>query len=379
MKNEFASGERNMEKVRIGITHGDINGISYEIIIKAFSDKRMFDFCTPIVYGSSKVASYHRKTLNATSFNFNPVKRADQANPQRANIINVFDEEARIDLGKSTDVGGQLSFISLQAAIQDLKQQRFDALVTAPINKQNIQSKDFHFPGHTEYLTQEFESKESLMLMVSDQMRIGVATGHIPISDVPNTISQELIFDKLRLMNHSLQRDFGITKPKIAVMGLNPHAGDDGLLGQEEQEVINPAIEQAFDKGILAFGPFPADGFFGTLQFRQYDGVLAMYHDQGLIPFKTLSFDCGVNFTAGLSIVRTSPGHGTGYDIAGKNEASPESFRQALFLAADIYQNRKQWDKMNANPLRDNILMKETDNEVDEDLPEDNAEDQPVV
>ncbi|MCF8219618.1 MAG: 4-hydroxythreonine-4-phosphate dehydrogenase PdxA [Bacteroidales bacterium] len=344
--------------VQVGITHGDINGIGYEIIMKTFTDQRMFDFCTPVLYGSSKVASYHRKTLNATNFNFNPIKRIDQANPERANIINVYDEEARIDLGKCTDIGGKLSLISLQAAISDLKQDRFDALVTAPINKQNIQSEDFHFPGHTEYLAQEFDTSDVLMIMVSDQMRIGVVTGHTPLSDVPGMITQELIMQKLESMNYSLKRDFGISKPRIAVMGLNPHASDDGLLGKEEQDVIIPAINQAFDKGILAFGPYPADGFFGTLQFRKYDGILAMYHDQGLVPFKTLSFDNGVNFTAGLPIVRTSPGHGTGYDIAGKNEASPASFREAVLLATEIFKNRIEWDQMHQNPLKNNIMEK---------------------
>ncbi|MGM0612920.1 MAG: 4-hydroxythreonine-4-phosphate dehydrogenase PdxA [Bacteroidota bacterium] len=361
--------------VRVGITHGDINGIGYEIIMKTFTDQRMFDFCTPVLYGSSKIASYHRKTLNATNFNFNPIKRLDQANPNRANIINVYDEEARIDLGKCTDIGGKLSLISLQAATSDLKQDRFDALVTAPINKQNIQSEDFHFPGHTEYLAQEFDTSDVLMIMVSDQMRIGVVTGHTPLSDVPGMITQKLIMQKLESMNNSLKRDFGIPKPRIAVMGLNPHASDDGLLGKEEQEVIIPAINQAFDKGILAFGPYPADGFFGTLQFRKYDGILAMYHDQGLVPFKTLSFDNGVNFTAGLPIVRTSPGHGTGYDIAGKNEASPASFREAVLLATEIYKNRIEWDRIHQNPLKENIMEKKYNSAEDssiEDLPPDN-------
>ncbi|MFW6019402.1 MAG: 4-hydroxythreonine-4-phosphate dehydrogenase PdxA [Bacteroidales bacterium] len=344
--------------IRVGITHGDINGIGYEIIMKTFSDQRMFDFGTPILYGSSKVASYHRKTLNATNFNFNPIKRTDQANPNRANIINVYDEEARIDLGKCTNIGGKLSLISLQAAISDLKQNRFDALVTAPINKQNIQSEDFQFPGHTEYLSQEFDASDVLMIMVSDQMRIGVVTGHTALADVPGMITRELIMQKLESMNHSLKRDFGISKPRIAVMGLNPHASDDGLLGKEEQDVIIPGINEAFDQGILAFGPYPADGFFGTLQFRKYDGILAMYHDQGLVPFKTLSFDRGVNFTAGLPIVRTSPGHGTGYDIAGKNQASPDSFREAMLLATEIVRNRIEWERNHKNPLKENIMEK---------------------
>ncbi len=370
------SSEEKRKKVVLGITHGDINGIGYEIIMKTFTDQRIFDYCTPILYGSSKVASYHRKTLDITSFNFNPVKRADQANPQRANIINVYDQEARIDIGKSTETAGQLSLISLQAAISDLKQKRFDALVTAPINKQNIQSKDFDFPGHTEFLAREFDASEVLMIMVSDQMRIGVVTGHIPIKDVPHTISRELILNKLSIMDRSLKRDFGIYKPRIAVMGLNPHASDEGLLGKEENQTIIPAIEEAFKKGILAFGPYPADGFFGNLQFRDFDAILAMYHDQGLIPFKTLSFDSGVNFTAGLPVVRTSPGHGTGYDIAGKNEASPDSFREAVMLAVEICKNRDSWDEINEDPLKENIMLRDTGNIEDEDPPEDDQEDQ---
>lgn len=351
--------------IRVGITHGDINGVGYEIIMKTFMDQRMFDFCTPILYGSSKVASYHRKTLNATNFNFNPVKHTDQANPNRANIINVYDEEARIDLGKCTEIGGKLSLISLQAAISDLKENRYDALVTAPMNKQNVQSDDFHFPGHTEYLAQEFDTSDVLMIMVSDQMRIGVVTGHTALSDVPEIVTQDLIMQKLKSMNYSLKRDFGIPKPRIAVMGLNPHASDDGLLGKEEEEVIVPAINQAFNDGILAFGPYPADGFFGTLQFQKYDGILAMYHDQGLVPFKTLSFDRGINFTAGLPVVRTSPGHGTGYDIAGKDEASPASFREAVLLATEIYKNRMEWDQIHQNPLKENIMDKKYDSDED--------------
>lgn len=375
------STENQEESVKVGITHGDINGISYEVIMKSFTDQRIFDFCTPILYGSSKVASYHRKTLNLTNFNFNPVKRTDQANPQKANIINVYDKEARIDLGKSTETGGELSLVSLQAAVSDLKQKRFDALVTAPINKHNIQSENFHFPGHTEFLACEFNTEEVLMIMVSDQMRIGVITGHCPINEIPQIITRELILKKLKLMDQSLKRDFGITKPRIAVMGLNPHASDEGLLGKEESEIIKPAIEEAFEKRIMAFGPYPADGFFGTLQFRKFDGILTMYHDQGLIPFKTLDFDQGVNFTAGLPVVRTSPSHGTGYDIAGQNKASPESFRKAVMLAVDVVKNRRQWDEIHDNPLKENIMMKDSENgeEEDEELPEDQGDDEPAL
>lgn len=358
------------EVIKVGITHGDINGIGYEVIIKTFLDPRMLDFCTPVLYGSPKVASYHRKTIKATDFNFYPVRHASQTSSRRANIINVYDQEARIDLGKSTNIAGTLSLISLQAAVNDMKEGHFQALVTAPINKQNIQSERFDFPGHTEYLAREFDAPEALMLMVSEQMRIGVVTGHIPLSAVPEAITKERILQKLEVINHSLKRDFAISKPRIAVMGLNPHASDDGLLGEEDVNTITPAIEQAKEKGIMAFGPYPADGFFGTMQFRKFDGVLAMYHDQGLVPFKTMSFHNGVNYTAGLPIVRTSPGHGTGYDIAGKNQASPEAFREAIILAVNIYKNRQEWDKLHENQLKENVMAKKSDPAEDEDLPQ---------
>lgn len=358
------------ETVKVGITHGDINGIGYEVIIKTFLDQRMLDFCTPILYGSPKVASYHRKTIKATDFNFYPVRNVAQASDSRANIINVYDQEARIDLGKSTNIAGTLSFISLQAAVNDLREGHFHALVTAPINKQNIQSERFDFPGHTEYLARQFNSSDALMLMVSEQMRIGVVTGHIPLSKVSETITKERILKKLKVIDYSLRRDFAIARPRIAVMGLNPHAGDEGLLGEEDQSIVTPAIEEAKEMGIMALGPYPADGFFGTMQFRKFDGVLAMYHDQGLVPFKTMSFHNGVNYTAGLPIVRTSPGHGTGFDIAGKNQASPEAFREAIILAVNIYKNRMEWDKLHENQLKENIMAKKTDLTEDEDLPQ---------
>ena len=338
-------------KIKVGITHGDINGIGYEVIIKALADNRILEMCTPIVYGSSKVASYHRKSLNINDFSFNLIKKADQANPKRPNIINVHDKDVKIDLGLSTPEAGELSLLALEAAVEDLKNKQIDVLVTAPINKKNIQSGTFHFPGHTEYLADKFGVSDFLMLMISDQTRIGVVTGHIPLSEVPKVITEELILNKLKIMNESLLKDFGIRKPRIAVLGMNPHAGDDGLIGIEEKTIIVPAIEKAFSSGILAFGPFPADGFFGSNNFTKFDGILAMYHDQGLIPFKTISFESGVNFTAGLPFVRTSPAHGTAYDIAGKDMASPDSLRAAMYLACDIFNNRMMHDELNANPL----------------------------
>jgi len=345
-------GNIEQEKhVKIGFTHGDVNGIGYEIIIKTLMDKRIMEFITPIVFGHSKVASYHRKTVNAKDFNFNLIKRVDAANPKRPNIINIDEREVKIELGVSTKVAGEMAYLSLKLAVEAIERGEIDAIVTAPINKKNIQSDDFTFPGHTEYLADRHNVREFLMMMVSDNFRIGVITGHIPLRDVPNTISEALIMSKIQIMNDSLHRDFAIQKPKIALLGLNPHASDNGLIGNEEQETIIPAIKKAFDDGVLVYGPYAADGFFASGQQSKFDGVLAMYHDQGLIPFKTLAFDSGVNYTAGLPIVRTSPAHGTAYDIAGKNMAGESSMRAATYLACDIFNNRKDYDEMNANPL----------------------------
>lgn len=340
------------ELCKVGITQGDINGIGYEVIIKTLANPRILEICTPVVYGSSKVASYHKKTLDFPDFNFNLVKNADQAIAKRANIVNVIDREIKIDVGESTEVGGQLSLMSLEAAIHDLKSGMINILVTAPINKKNIQSPGFHFPGHTEYLAQKFDAKDVLMLMVNHSLRIGVVTGHLPLAKVSETITQELILHKVRLFSHSLKRDFGIRQPRIAILGLNPHSGDEGVIGDEEINTIIPAIQKAKSENMLVFGPYPADGFFGSGNFTKFDGILAMYHDQGLVPFKAMAFDGGVNFTAGLPIVRTSPAHGTAYEIAGKNMASADSFRESLYLALDVYKNRKAYDELIANPLR---------------------------
>ena len=344
--------KKDTQRVRVGITHGDLNGIGYEIIIKTLYDQRMLENITPIVYGTSKVASYHRKVLGFNDFNFNLVKNAEAANPKRPNIINCHDDEVKIELGKSTKVAGELAFEALEKACKDLTAGHIDVMVTAPINKKNIQSDDFHFPGHTEYLAEKFGSDDALMLMVSNNLRIGVITGHIPVSEVPAAITQELILQKLRIMNHTLKRDFSIARPRIALLGLNPHAGDNGLLGKEEEETIIPAINTAFDEGLLSYGPYAADGFFGSSAYKSFDGILAMYHDQGMIPFKAMSFESGVNYTAGLSVIRTSPAHGTAYEIAGKDQASPESMRAAVFLATDIFRNRSHFDAMNKDPLK---------------------------
>jgi 4-hydroxythreonine-4-phosphate dehydrogenase len=352
-KDKFDKTERQdkEKKAVIGITHGDFNGISYEVIIKTFMEPRMLEICTPVVYGSSKIASYHRKALNINEFNFNLIRKAEGAPAKRANIINVTDQEVKIDLGESSETAGKLAVSALDMAVEDLKSGHINALVTAPINKKNIQSPSFDFKGHTEYLAEKFHSNDFMMMMVSDKIRIGFVTGHSPIKDVAKDITVENVMRKLIILNNSLIRDFGIRRPKIAVLGLNPHAGDRGVIGNEEDTVIGPAVRKASSENILAFGPYPADGFFAATSFKDFDGILAMYHDQGMIAFKLLAFDSGVNFTAGLPYVRTSPAHGTAYEIAGKNEANPESFRHAVFMAIDIWNQRKEYDELHANPL----------------------------
>lgn len=343
----------NKEKPRIGISAGDINGIGMEVIIKALADNRIFSECTPVVYSSSKIASFYKKQLNLPDFNFNAAKDASQINPKTANLVNCWEEEVALQPGKSTPEGGKYALKSLQAVVEDLKAGKVDMLVTAPLNKENIQSDQFRFPGHTEYLTQEAGVNDSLMLLVSDDLRVGVITGHVPLSKVAGLITPDLIASKVKILNRSLQIDFGIRKPRIAVLGLNPHAGDNGVIGNEENTIIAPAVnELRAESDIMVFGPYPADGFFGSGNFKNFDGILSMYHDQGLAPFKALSFGSGVNFTAGLPIVRTSPDHGTGYDIAGKNLASEESFRNAIYLACDIYNNRQQQKEWSKNPLK---------------------------
>ena len=337
-------------KIKVGVSIGDINGIGMEVILKTFKDKRMQELCTPIIFGSSKVASFHRKALGIEDFSFNIIKSIEDINPKKANLINCWKEESKIDLGKSTTEGGKFAFKSLQAASKALLEKQIDVLVTAPINKQNIQSEEFKFPGHTEYLASQ-DKGEALMLMLSEKMRIGVVTGHLPLEKVSSNINQVAVVEKLRLLNASLIQDFGVRKPKIAVLGLNPHAGDKGVLGKEEDTIISPALEDVRKENILAYGPYPADSFFGSEKLSSFDGVLAMYHDQGLIPFKTLAFGKGVNFTAGLSFVRTSPDHGTAYEIAGQNIAHEQSFREAVFTACDIFKKQEEFKKITKNPL----------------------------
>lgn len=338
-------------KVRVGITQGDINGIGYEVIIKALMDPRVLDVCTPVVYGSPKVLAYHRKALNIPNFSMNSVATAREANPRRVNLINCLDDNARVELGKASGYAGEAAFISLEMAVHDLSEHQIDVLVTAPINKYTIQSKDFSFAGHTEYLQEKLGAEDVLMLMVSDYLRVGVVTGHMPLSQVPGALSRELIHDKLVLLDASLRNDFNIGTPRIAVLGLNPHAGDQGLLGSEEDEIIAPALEMARKDNIMALGPYAADGYFGSGLYQKFDAVLAMYHDQGLAPFKALSFDSGVNYTVGLPFVRTSPAHGTAYEIAGLDKASAESMRQAIYMAVDIHKARKANRDLRKNAL----------------------------
>jgi len=341
------------EKIIIGITHGDINGVGYEVILKTLADSRMLETFIPVIYGSHKVAAYHRKNLDLQGFNLNVINSLEEVNPKRVNIINCVDDDIKVDLGVSTTDAGKAALAALERATEDLRSGGLQALVTAPINKKNIQSANFKFPGHTEYLEEKFGTgTPALMMLINDVMRVAVVTGHIPVSRISTELTEKLIVDKLIVFNESLKKDFSIGRPRIAVLGLNPHAGDNGVIGDEEQTVIIPAMKKAESKGILCVGPYPSDGFFGSGNFDKFDGVLAMYHDQGLIPFKTVSMDTGVNFTAGLSVIRTSPDHGTAYDIVGKNLASEESFRQALYLAYDVYQSRKWNDEIKANPLK---------------------------
>lgn len=353
------------ELVKVGITHGDVNGIGYELLFKTFEDSRMAEIANSIVYGSSKAVSYHRKALNYKPLTLHTISRAEEYCQGKVNFINCVKEEVKIELGVASAETGDAAFAALEMATNDLKSNKIGALVTLPINKDSIQNEQFRFPGHTDYLQEKFSDngEKALMILASDTLRVALVTAHIPISEVAQRISKELILEKLKTLDLSLKRDFRVENPRIAVLGLNPHAGENGLLGTEESEIISPAINQAQDLGILCAGPFAADGFFGTERYKEFDAVLAMYHDQGLAPFKTIAMDAGVNFTAGLPIVRTSPDHGTAYDIAGKGEASEESFRQAIYMAIDIVNNRKAYDEARENPLRKMFFDRGKDDE----------------
>jgi 4-hydroxythreonine-4-phosphate dehydrogenase len=342
----------SLHPIRVGISIGDINGIGPEVIIKALIDNRILLDCTPIIYGSTKTLSYHKKSIGEHDFMYTTCKSADEALNRKVNVINVWNEEINFDLGKATEIGGKFAFLSLEAATQDLASGKIDVLVTAPISKEAMAKSGFKFPGHTEYLADKAGMDDALMMMVAPTMRVALVSTHIPLKDVSASLTQEAIFQKIKTFEKSLKADFGIIRPKIAVFGVNPHAGENGKMGTEETEIIIPAINQAKTENILAFGPFPADGFFGSSAMSHYDGILAMYHDQGLTAFKALAFDDGVNFTAGLPVVRTSPDHGTAFDIVGQNKASAQSMRSAIYLAMDIYRNQKDRKEMMANPLK---------------------------
>ncbi len=348
-------------KPAIGISIGDINGINFELIIKAFQDERLFNYCTPIIYASSRVANYHSKSLNYTNVQFNVIETPEKAHKKRLNLINAWEEEAKVELGHIKEEAGYYAYKSLKACADDLEQGKVDGMVTCPINKKSIQSQDFDFPGHTEFLQQKFGAEDALMVLTHEQIKVGTITGHIPVKNINESITKEVIRSKIKILHESLVQDFTIKKPQIAVLGLNPHAGDNGLLGNEEEEIIKPAIEEAKADDYLAFGPFPADGFFGSKHFQNFDGILAQYHDQGLAPFKALAFGEGVNYTAGLPIVRTSPDHGPGYALAGEGKADESSFIKALFKAGEIIKARRSHSEITSNPLQSRMVKeKET-------------------
>ena len=351
-------------KIRVGITHGDINGIGYEVILKSFSDPAMLDLCTPIVYGSPKVATYHRKAMDIQT-SFTIINNADDAQDGKLNILSCTEDELKVELTKATPEAGKAALDALERALKDYREGDIDVLVTAPINKHTIQSDSFHFPGHTEYIEERVgDDNKALMILLKDDFRVALVTGHIPVKDIAATITKELIMEKMEIFHRSLKQDFGIGCPRIAVFSLNPHAGDNGVIGTEEAEVIIPAMKEMIAKGVQCFGPYPADGFMGSGNFCHFDGILAMYHDQGLAPFKALAMDEGVNFTAGLPIVRTSPAHGTAYDIAGQGIALESSFRQAIYLALDVYRNRMMEAEIHARPLRKQYYEKRDDSDI---------------
>ncbi len=339
------------KKIRVAITQGDTNGVGYEVIFKVFEDPTMLELCTPIIYGSSKIAAYHKKALNKET-NFSVINSAEEARDGRLNLLSCFEDEIKVEFGQPSEEAGGAAFKALDRAMTDFRKGLYDVLVTAPINKATIQSPGFHFPGHTEYIeTSLGEGKKALMILMNDRLRVALVTTHLPIKDVATAITKESIMEKATIFHQALKRDFRISNPRIAVLALNPHAGDDGLLGVEEKNIISPAIEALAKKGIQAFGPYPADGFFGAGTFNYFDGILAMYHDQGLAPFKTIALDNGVNYTAGLPIIRTSPDHGTAYDIAGQDKADENSMRQAIYTAIDVFRNRQFYDEPLQNPL----------------------------
>lgn len=345
--------DRETAPIRVGITIGDINGIGPEVIIKALQDNLILQDCTPIIYGSTKTMSYHKKAINNTEFVYQSCKTALDAVDKKVNIVNVWNDEIKFDLGSITETGGKYALLSLEKATEDLAASKIDVLVTAPISKEAIGKAGFQFPGHTEYLAHLSGMDDALMMMVAPGLRVALVTSHIALKDVPAALTKDKVLAKIKAMEASLKKDFGIIRPKIAVFGLNPHAGENGKMGTEESEAILPAINLAQNENILAYGPYPADGFFGSSAMKNFDGVLAMYHDQGLTAFKAIAFDEGVNFTAGLPVVRTSPDHGTAFDIVGQNKASEQSMRSAIYLAMDIFRTRQFIKDIHSNPLQE--------------------------
>ena len=367
--------EDNKKRLKVGITIGDTNGVGIEVTLKAVCLPEMLELCIPVIYGSSKIVNYHRNACNLPNFSINHTKSATQLKENMPNLVECIDQDIKVELGHASKQAGLASFLALEAAVRDLKSGLIDVLVTAPISKENIQSEQFQFPGHTEYLESSAgEGNKAMMILCNDNLRIALVTIHMPLSQVPGALTVEGIREKLHLFNDSLKRDFYIDNPRIAVLSLNPHAGENGILGNEERDIIVPAMQQSLDEdGVQCFGPYAADGFFGARHYRRFDGVLAMYHDQGLAPFKTIAMDEGVNFTAGLPIVRTSPDHGTGYDIAGQGIANESSMRHAIYTAIDVCRNRARYDESRQNPLpklfqdrgRDNVKLDLTKGEQD--------------
>ncbi|RAK23854.1 4-hydroxythreonine-4-phosphate dehydrogenase [Flavobacterium aquaticum] len=341
---------KKAENIIVGISIGDLNGIGSEVILKTFEDTRMLELCTPVIFANAKIVSFLRKELNI-DIAIHGIDKIEQLVVGKINVLNVWREGVNLEFGKNDDVVGSYAIKSFVAATKALKEGLVDVLVTAPINKYNIQSEEFKFPGHTDYLDKELEG-DALMLMVHDDLRVGLLTDHVPVNEVAKHLNEKLISSKIKTIIQTLKQDFEIEKPKVAVLGLNPHSGDNGVIGQEEEKIIKPALKKLFEAGNMVFGPFPADGFFGSAQYEKYDAVIATYHDQGLIPFKTLSFGNGVNYTAGLNKIRTSPDHGTAYEIAGKGVANHESFKEAVYLAIDIYNKRNDYQELIKNPLK---------------------------
>jgi 4-hydroxythreonine-4-phosphate dehydrogenase len=341
---------RKAENIIVGISIGDLNGVGSEVVLKTFEDSRMLELCTPVIFANVKVLSFVKKTFESTSA-LHGIDTIEQLIPGKINVLNVWRESVDVTFGANDPVAGNYAIKSFTAAVAALKAGTIDVLVTAPVNKYNIQSDEFKFPGHTDYLDQELEG-DALMLMVQDNLRVGLLTDHIPVNEVSSHLTEALVRKKIETVRLTLTRDFSINKPKIAVLGLNPHAGDGGVIGKEDDAIIKPVIKKMFESGTMVFGPYPADGFFGSGQYEKFDAVIAAYHDQGLIPFKTLSFGKGVNYTAGLEKIRTSPDHGTAYDIAGKGIADPNSFIEAVYLAIDVFHSRNEYTEIAKNPLK---------------------------